>query len=46
MKGSVNVSPKKQAETPAPPGAYDFDLFVLGGGSGGCAAALEAARPG
>eukprot|EP00439_Symbiodinium_sp_Y106_P061665 s1446_g9.t1 len=33
-----------EAETPAPPGAYDFDLFVLGGGSGGCAAALEAAR--
>ncbi|CAE7036234.1 SEP1 [Symbiodinium sp. CCMP2592] len=35
---------KMLAETPAPPGAYDFDLFVLGGGSGGCAAALEAAR--
>lgn len=28
---------------PEPQGDFDFDLFVLGGGSGGCAAALSAA---
>jgi len=31
-------------EMDLPGSSYDFDLFVLGGGSGGCAAALEAAR--
>ncbi|CAK9065115.1 Thioredoxin reductase SEP1 (EhSEP1) [Durusdinium trenchii] len=32
------------SEVDLPPGTYDYDLFVLGGGSGGAAAALEAAR--
>jgi len=27
-----------------PEGEFDYDLFVLGGGSGGCASSLEAAR--
>ena len=31
-------------ELDLPPGTFDFDLVVLGGGSGGAAAALEAAR--
>ena len=34
------------SEVDLPPGTYDYDLFVLGGGSGGAAAALEAARRG
>jgi len=29
---------------PEPDGLYSYDLFVLGGGSGGCAAVLEAAK--
>lgn len=31
-------------EMDLPPGTFDYDLFVVGGGSGGAAAALEAAR--
>ena len=29
---------------PEPAGDFDYDFFVVGGGSGGCAAALEAAQ--
>merc|ERR1719335_1242247 len=39
----VNINALDQ-EAAAPDSSYDFDLFVIGGGSGGCAAALEAAR--
>ena len=28
----------------APEGEFDYDLFVVGGGSGGCAAVLEASK--
>eukprot|EP00435_Cladocopium_sp_Y103_P008012 s4674_g2.t1 len=31
-------------EMDLPPGTFNYDLFVVGGGSGGAAAALEAAR--
>merc|ERR1712137_925216 len=47
LQSPGGLSPLLESQGAADPdkldGKYDFDLFVVGGGSGGCAAALEAA---
>jgi len=44
LRGRLEKAGALDKEPDLPASSYDFDLFVLGGGSGGCAAALEAAQ--
>eukprot|EP00931_Biecheleriopsis_adriatica_P004847 TRINITY_DN106453_c0_g1_i1.p1 TRINITY_DN106453_c0_g1~~TRINITY_DN106453_c0_g1_i1.p1 ORF type:complete len:637 (+),score=179.64 TRINITY_DN106453_c0_g1_i1:29-1939(+) len=44
LKSLLEKAQALDTEPDLPGSSYDFDLFVIGGGSGGCAAALEAAR--
>ncbi|CAE8583998.1 unnamed protein product, partial [Polarella glacialis] len=44
LKSKLEKLQALDKELDLPSSAFDFELFVVGGGSGGCAAALEAAR--